>query len=362
MAGLRTWLQESSIDAYLQHGSSENADLFYTVGFTTSDAVEAATLGSGTVLFVSSMERSRAIKESTADEVKTGNFEDMKEMLKDEKVSKVAVPEEYPSGLLKELERSFDVEVRKSPLTEERMVKSEQEIEKIISAQKATENAMKHAKSVIKDSDIEGDELVWKDEKLTSERLKQEIQKHLLEANCQNVMEPITSSGSGSADPHVLGSGPIKKDEPVVIDIFPRKEMYFGDMTRTFLKEDNEDIEEMHEAVKEAKRNGLDEIKAGVAASKVHRTVVRTLEEHGFETTESEGFIHSTGHGVGLDLHEGPRIAEDSEHELEAGEILTIEPGLYYRDKGGVRIEDMVLVTEDGYENLNSMSEELKTS
>ena len=171
--------------------------------------------------------------------------------------------------------------------------------------------------------------------------------------------ETIVACGADGADPHDRGSGPLDAEESIVVDIFPRdKETgYHADMTRTFLKgEASEELRERYEITREAHGAALDAVEAGATGADVHDAVCDVYEEAGYATLRDDpstetGFIHGTGHGIGLDVHELPRL-NPTGGELEAGQVITIEPGLYDPDVGGIRIEDLVVVTEDGYENL----------
>lgn len=113
----------------------------------------------------------------------------------------------------------------------------------------------------------------------------------------------------------------------------------------------------MYETVLAAQKKAFGMVKPGVKAADVHNAICDLFEEHGYDTYRSgskAGFIHSTGHGVGLDIHELPSVGEN-EALLEAGNVITIEPGLYYPEIGGIRLEDMVLVTENGCQNLTGL-------
>jgi len=203
------------------------------------------------------------------------------------------------------------------------------------------------------------------DDPLTAERVKREIEIELLEADCA-LDETIVACGPDAADPHDRGSGPLSADEPIIVDIFPRSKRsgYYADMTRTFcVGEPSETVRRWHELTCEAQTAALETIEAGVSGSEVHGAVCDVYEDAGLptlradETTET-GFIHTTGHGVGLDIHERPRLSEE-ETELEAGHVVTVEPGLYDPAVGGVRVEDLVVVTDEGCENLTEYPKEL---
>jgi len=363
---------------YMIRDSSENKSLYYLTDFEVHDDVTYLKTEDKDLLLVSPLEASRAGKEASVDKVintakyTEGDIRDdrekeidlIKKFLKDQNIEKLAVPEDFPLGLGDELRKEIELSPVNDFVIEERKIKSEEELVKLNESQKMTEKAMKHSKEILEASDIHEGKLNYEGEVLTSERLRKKIKRVLEDAGCNVPKESIVASGREGSDSHSIGKGPIKAGEPIIIDIFPRKDEYFGDMTRTFVKgEASEEVEKMHSAVEEALKQALNVIKAGVTTDEVHGKVCEVLENRGFKTLRQdkdteEGFIHSTGHGVGLELHEPPRIAENDE-ELKEGMVLTIEPGLYFKDVGGIRIEDMIVVTEDGYENFNSMSYEL---
>jgi Xaa-Pro aminopeptidase len=193
---------------------------------------------------------------------------------------------------------------------------------------------------------------------LTSERVAESIEVTLLREGCA-LDETIVACGSDAADPHDRGSGPLAAGESIIVDIFPRDKAtgYHSDMTRTFVKgEASDELRAWHDVTDEARAAALSAVEPGATGTEVHDVVCDVYESAGHPTLRSDpstetGFIHSTGHGVGLDVHELPRVSPGG-GELEPGHVITIEPGLYDPAVGGVRIEDIVVVTEDGHENL----------
>ncbi|MFQ5654764.1 MAG: M24 family metallopeptidase, partial [Planctomycetota bacterium] len=277
----------------------------------------------------------------------------------------VRVPARFPVRAADRLrEEGFTLVVSKEPFFPRRAVKTPEEILRIEAAQEATEEVMLDAIEQIRRTEIRGDELHLDGETLTAERLKMRVRKLLLERG-YNVGEIIVAPGDQGCDPHNTGSGPLRAGETIIIDIFPRhiENRYWGDMTRTVVKgEPSSELRKLHAAVEKAQRVALEEIGPGVRGADVHRKVSESLEMDGFATTCTngtwKGFFHGTGHGVGLDIHEAPRLSKNGP-VLEEGMVVTVEPGLYYPGLGGVRIEDLVVVTADGCRNLNRASREL---
>ena len=165
---------------------------------------------------------------------------------------------------------------------------------------------------------------------------------------------------------HERGHGALAEGVPVIIDVFPRhlKTRYWGDVTRTVVKgEPQKKFVKMYEAVRKAQQSALDRLEPGVTGGEIHDGVRKSFQDFGFEDKLTKngafGFIHGTGHGVGLDIHEQPRLATGGA-KLKAGNTVTVEPGLYYPDAGGARIEDLVVITKGGHENLTRLGKELQ--
>ncbi|ELY52145.1 M24 family metallopeptidase [Natronococcus jeotgali] len=375
---LRSVLEERSHDGYLIDDDDSDSDQRYVSGFTAPDAYQTLVTADGEVhLLVSGLEYGRARKEADADSVcrradydyqelvaehgaDEGRVRTIAAFLADHGVDSIAVPRSFPTGTADGLrERGLEVAVEREGVVEEiRSRKTPWETNQIGATQSANEAAMAAAEGLVAAAEIEDGVLVRDGEELTSERLKEEIEITLLRHGCA-LDETIVACGADGADPHNRGSGTLEAGEPIVIDIFPRDKGtgYFGDMTRTFVRgEPSEELERRYEVTREAFETALETIEAGVAGADVHDAVCDVIEDAGYETLRSDpstdtGFIHSTGHGVGLDIHERPSLSPTG-GELEPGHVVTVEPGLYDPEVGGVRIEDLVVVTEDGYENL----------
>ena len=383
LSALDDYLEEAGLDGYLIEADGEDSDQRYLSGFTAPDPFVTLYTGENHLL-VSALEYGRAKRNARAETVERhseydhranvreygqteGGHRTLAAFLDAHGVESVGAPTDFPLGTADGLrDLGVSVEADYDGVIESiRATKTDEEIEHIRTAQKANEAAMARAEELLSDADVEDGTLVFDGEALTSERVKQEIEIELLRHGCA-LDETIVACGADAADPHDRGSGPLSADEAIIIDIFPRSKEtgYYADMTRTFcVGEPSEEIAEWYDLTLEAQEAALDAIEAGVTGSDVHGAVCDVYEDAGLPTLRSDestetGFIHTTGHGVGLDIHEFPRVSEQ-DNELEAGHVVTVEPGLYDPAVGGVRIEDLVVVTEDGHENLTDYEKSL---
>ncbi|WP_117368274.1 M24 family metallopeptidase [Natrarchaeobaculum sulfurireducens] len=378
LSPLRATLEDAGVDGYLIDDDASDSDQRYLSGFTAPDSYQTLVTGDGIHLLVSGLEYGRAQSEAAADSVTRRAAYDYQELvgqygpyegklrtiaafLEDHGVDSIAVPRTFPTGTADGLrEHGLEVTVESKGVVEEiRASKTPWERDQIRRTQKANEAAMARAEELIAAAEVADDGTLLADgEALTSERVKEAIEVTLLRHGC-GLDDTIVACGADGSDPHDRGSGPLRAEELIVIDIFPRdtETGYFADMTRTFARGDpGEEARRRYEVTKEAYEAALEAVEPGVTGGAVHDVVCDVIEGAGYETLRSDpttetGFIHSTGHGVGLDIHEQPSVSPAG-GELEAGHVLTIEPGIYDPAVGGVRIEDLVVVTEDGVENL----------
>lgn len=251
----------------------------------------------------------------------------------------------------------------------DRRQKTAGEIQSLREAQRVTEQAVEMACGMIASATARRDGvLLHEGEPLTSERVRAAVDHWLLDRDFTN-HTTIIAGGPAAADCHYFGAGELRTAEPVIVDIFPRsrRTRYNGDCTRTVVHGDIPDeVTRMHAAVRAAKAAAEMSIAAGVTGESVHLATIQAVRDAGYAFGLPDGqsplsycaMTHGTGHGVGLDVHEPP-LLDLKGPNLLAGEVLTIEPGLYRRDLGGVRIEDMIVVTESGCENLNTMPDGL---
>ncbi len=372
-------------DAYLMVSESvHSADMYYATGFLAHDSFIYLN-SKNEKLLISDMELGRAKKESRVKDVlPTSGFGIMEklralkdidaaynemivEFLRSENIKRIAVPYNFPVYLADIMRRDgIDVIPVKSPFHTMREVKNENEIKAIEKAQRAGEKALAEAISAIRNATV-GNGFLWHNNApLTSEEIKSIIETSLLSGGFE-APDAIVACGRGSADPHWEGEGELCAGEPIVIDFVPRskKERYYSDMTRTVVRgTPSDEINDMYSAVREAQEAAIRRIKAGITGNEAHNIVCDVLEARGYETARgktgvfTEGFIHSTGHGVGLDIHESPNLSESGK-ELKEGSVVTVEPGLYYKRTGGVRLEDVVVVTASGCKNLTMFGKNL---
>ncbi len=252
----------------------------------------------------------------------------------------------------------------------ERRAKDSQEIDWLREAQHVTERAMEMACRLVATATARKDGvLLVEGQPLTSERVRAAIDHFLLDQGYVNPPS-IIAGGPIAADCHDLGSGELRTGEPVIIDIFPQNRItrYWGDCTRTVVHgEIPAEVQRMHSVVVDAKEAATAAVRPGVTGEEVHRATQSVILARGYamglpsaeDPTSYCAMTHGTGHGVGLNVHEPP-LLDRSGPALVVGDALTIEPGLYRRDLGGVRVEDMVIVRPDGCENLNSLYEGLE--
>ena len=266
------------------------------------------------------------------------------------------VPPTFPLGLADKLRAAgLKLYVSEADFCPQRRHKEEDELQAVIASQRAGEAGFARAVELLKESVIGQDNLLfWNNEALTSEILRAEIDSTILKHNALPT-GTICAGGRQSAQPHNQGSGLLYAHTPIVLDIFPRSSVsgYWGDLTRTVVKGKAPDIvKRAYEAVKAAREYAKSRIALGVECASLHRDAESILDKHKFFTGvnngEPFGFFHGLGHGVGLEIHEAPRLSPRSKDILKGGEIFTVEPGVYYPEWGGIRLEDLIYLGKDG--------------
>jgi Xaa-Pro aminopeptidase len=359
-------------DGYLLDDDAGNADQRYLSGYDAKDPYVTLYTSDELAVLIKSLEFGRAREESAADEVRkpadygfsayggpAEHRDAVAAFLAEFDVDSVVVPTRFPVGHADGL-RERDVAVHPEDdgvLERVRAVKRQDELDEIRAAQRATEAAMAHVEEAIATAEVVDGTLHRDGDPLTAETLRREARRLLLDRGYD--FDGMTvAPGAQAAEPHEPGEGPIAADDAVVVDIYPFDEAtgYHADMTRTFAHGDpGEELRRRHELTREALDAARAATEPGATGAEVHAAACEVYEDAGYATLRSApdtdvGYIHATGHGVGLDTHELPTVSEGGDAELEPGHAVTLEPGLYDPAVGGVRVEDLVVVTEDGSE------------
>lgn len=359
---------------------SDSADIQYLTGFTATDPVLLLDDGRGKWLVVPDLEYERArgqcpsVRVLLPSELPKGRSHAkglaawVEGLLRKLQVRAVTVSRWFPASLVRHLESAgVRVVVVEGALVPERAVKTAEEIDFLKASQRVAVRCMRAAIRKIAAAEIGPDGALRQGRRrLCAEDVREEIERVALENGCL-CAETIVAGGEQAVNPHERGHGPLRVGEAIVLDIFPRDRRtgYWGDLTRTVARGRVSDtLRRMYAAVEHAQRAALTAIRAGVAAEKPHAAASRVLEESGFQTERTpekmEGFIHGTGHGVGLDIHEAPVLRMGIKERLCSGHVVTVEPGLYYPGIGGIRIEDVVAVTPDGADLFPSLPRRLE--
>ena len=270
------------------------------------------------------------------------------------------IPDDFPAGLYSKLGKlGLKLEFAGGMLFPDREIKSTDEAAAIIEGNRLAAIGYDAAEKILRRTRIKGRSLIYQSKPLTSERLRFAIEVAIKERGGE-ARDTIVAGGDQACDPHERGSGPLRPHELIIVDIFPRvlKTGYYGDMTRTYLKgRPSEAQRKLVTTVYDAQRAALRMVRAGVDGSDVHDLVNYIFSRAGYETRHdksgSVGFFHGTGHGLGLAVHEPPRLSTVS-YKLKAGSVVTVEPGLYYPGLGGCRWEDVVQVTKGPAKRLSN--------
>jgi Xaa-Pro aminopeptidase len=276
-------------------------------------------------------------------------------------LKRASVPGDFPVWLADRLRADgVELDVDQDLFADRRRAKTEAQLAGMRRAQRAAEAAMDACRELLRRAEIRADELLLDGEQLTVGRVKADMSVVFAEHDT-TADEYIVAPGAQGAVGHDMGSGPIRPSSPLVVDIFPRDNAsaVYTDMTRTFVVGDvPDDVREWHRLCKEALDTAVAEIRAGVEARAVFDGTCNFFEAAGEPTQRTkqpgealgDGFFHGLGHGVGLEVHEEPSMGRLANQKLVAGDVVTVEPGLYRAGYGGVRLEDIVLVTDDGAE------------
>lgn len=355
--------------------SEQGADMLHATGFRAPDPfVYLESRGKRSIL-LSDLELDRGRREARVDEV-VSSTELEKAMakksgakpspvaliaafLKARGASRPLVPSDFPLGLARQLgDHGVAVTPVEGMFRPQREIKTPDEILLMTKATRITEAGMERAFEVLRASSIgPRNVLRWGGGILTSERLRTEIEGTILREGGIPAGNSIVACGEQACDPHERGHGPLKANQLIILDLFPRaaKSGYYGDLTRTIVRgKATEAQARLWEVCLLGQKLAIGSLKAGADGGKIHREVTEFFTDKGYPTERVEGrwtgFFHGTGHGLGLDLHEPPRFGATT---LKAGQVFTIEPGLYIPGVGGVRHEDVALITAKGHRLLS---------
>ena len=285
-------------------------------------------------------------------------------------IERAAVPPTFPLELADHLRANgVDVQVDRELFEDRRRRKNATEVEGIRRAQRACEAALDAARELLRGAEASNGTLTVDGEPLTCEWIKRVVENVFGEHGVA-AEEFIVSHGAQTAIGHEMGHGPIAPNEPIVFDLFPRDRETgcYSDMTRTYVVGDPPDeIREYHRLAKDALDRALASTRPGVNGRALMEETCDLFHEAGYKTplhkepgeVLQDGFFHGLGHGVGLEVHERPWVSRIGD-DLVPGDVITLEPGLYRHGYGGVRLEDIVLVTEDGCENLTDYPYDLE--
>ncbi|ATC62815.1 peptidase M24 [Nibricoccus aquaticus] len=363
--------------AILLYADSHNADVLYFGRVHVPDAFIAIAHGKKKIAVINALEFGRVKKSSAFTDVlplekylaaarekapgqKVGAAEVIALVAREFGIKTFVIPEDFPAGLANRL-TGLDVtlELADGPIFPAREIKTSDEAAAIREGNRCSALGIAAAEAVLRASKIVSGKLHYRGASLTSERLKFAIETACLEAGALSI-DTIAAGGDQACDPHDRGSGPLRAHELIIVDVFPRVQAtgYHGDMTRTFLKGRASDAQRsLVAAVREAQKAALKKIRAGINGRTVHQQCLDVFAKRGYETKRTDhgsvGFFHGTGHGLGLAIHETPRVST-VDYKLKAGSVVTVEPGLYYPGLGGCRIEDVVQVTSTGAKLLSS--------
>jgi Xaa-Pro aminopeptidase len=362
--------------------SESNADMLYAAGFHVPDAFAFVESGGRTAVLLSDLEIDRGRKQAHVDSVESyselhaavkrrtksepSSAEVFAAFARRHKATRPIVPSDFPAGLAVSLAK-FGVVVQpvEGHFWPKREFKTAEEIAALSAASRITEAGLSRVFEILKASKIRKDcKLAWGNSVLTAERLRAEIESAMLFKGGFALNNSIVACGEQACDPHERGHGPIRANELLILDIFPRsaKTGFFGDLTRTVVRgKAGAAQRQLWETCLEGQRRALKALKPGVNGKKLQDDVRAFFTQCGYPTGQKDGrwqgFFHGLGHGLGLEIHEEPRIAKT---KLRAGQVFTVEPGIYIPGIGGVRHEDVVVITKDGHRMLSRFPKPLE--
>lgn len=356
--------------------------MLYATKFRAPDAFVFLEAEGRRTLLLSDLEVDRGRKEARVDEVLS--YSDLEKAVQGKKkrrpslarvlaryfeqnkIKRVTVPSDFPLALARSLkDENVRLKPAKGHFWPERQIKQADEIAALEQATQTAEAGLVRAMEILKAATItkEG-KLQWSKRTLTSEILRQEMEIAVVRAGGEARGDTIVACGDAACDPHERGSGPLRANELIILDIFPRhaRSGFFGDITRTVIRGTANDAQrKIWETCLEGQKQVLTAIQPGANGGLIHEQLKAFFTQSGYPTEIKngrwQGFFHGTGHGLGLEIHEDPRFSVTT---FEPGQVFTVEPGIYIPGTGGVRHEDVVVITNDGYRMLTSFPKQLE--
>ncbi|MDB6122393.1 MAG: Peptidase [Pedosphaera sp.] len=363
--------------------SEHDANMLYAVGMFVPDPFIYLRIHGREFIVMSDLEIDRAKKQAPHCRVlslgeyyqnlrnqgRTSNFaEVIRLLLREKKVGAVSVPSSFPFGLATQLsDLGIKVKPELGSFFPAREQKTSAEVKKISATLMMAEVGMAEGIQALKSSKVgKGNQLFYHNAPLTSEKLRSIIDTAILQSSGL-AANTIVAGGKQGCDPHERGYGPLRAHEPIILDIFPRSQKtgYFGDITRTVVKgRASEAIRKLYNTVFQGQQVAFNLMRAEMPTARIHQAVQEIFTREGYKTGKikgrMQGFFHGTGHGLGLEIHESPRVGATSTGVLKVGQVVTVEPGLYYPEIGGVRLEDVALVTTSKPRNLTRFEKVLE--
>ena len=284
------------------------------------------------------------------------------------RIKRVLVPQNFPHRLGMDLRRlGVKIKASEDGVFAARAIKTADEVKKISAALIMAEVGLAEALQVLKSSKItKHGRLLYHDGLLTADKLRAVINVAVLQAG-GTPDRTIVAGGAQTCDPHEQGHGFLRANQPIILDVFPRSQKtgYFGDLSRSVVRgRASEAVRKMYHTVTQAQALALRKLRDQTPGVEVHTAVQKFFENAGYKTGRKNGqlhgFFHATGHGLGLEIHEAPRLNATSEDLLLAGHVVSVEPGLYYPGIGGIRLEDVALVTHQAARNLTKFEKTLE--
>jgi Xaa-Pro aminopeptidase len=362
--------------------SEASADMLYATRFRAPDAFVFVEAKGRTAILLSDLEVDRGRREAKADDVvsyselekeaqgikkqKPAYAKVVAEFLKKLGARRVLTPADFPLGLARALKKeNIRVEPVKGSFWPGRVIKTRHEIEALEAALRIAEAGMARGHDVLKAATVRKDgRLSWRRRVLTAEILRMEMEIAVVRAGGEARGDTIVACGELACDPHERGSGPLFANQLIILDIFPRdaRSGYFGDLTRTVVRGTaNEAQRRLWETCLSGQERAFQALKPGAKGSEIHEDVKEFFAGSGYPTEIKggrwQGFFHGTGHGLGLEIHEEPRFAATT---FRPGQVFTVEPGIYWPGVGGVRHEDVVVITAKNHRLMSNFPKQLE--